>query len=162
MGKDKKKTHQQNLQGTEKFKSLYRSASVPFKTMKNSDVFWQSSLLRGSRGFLCVVQVQRRIQEELDRQVGLDRPPHLSDRGRLPYLEATIREVLRIRPVAPLLIPHVALSDTRYTHCTSHQPLLLHCSVFPRNCFHIRAPTVQWLKSTVLLKLHRQGVVANI
>nr|AFM35728.1 17-alpha-hydroxylase [Thamnaconus septentrionalis] len=57
-------------------------------------------------------QVQRRIQEELDRQVGLDRPPHLNDRGRLPYLEATIREVLRIRPVAPLFIPHVALSDT--------------------------------------------------
>ncbi|XP_068455465.1 steroid 17-alpha-hydroxylase/17,20 lyase [Clinocottus analis] len=57
-------------------------------------------------------QVQRRIQEELDRQVGGDRCPQLSDRGSLPYLEATIREVLRIRPVAPLLIPHVALSDT--------------------------------------------------
>lgn len=107
--------------------SLYCGSLVSFKTMKNSDVFQQSSLLRESRGFLCVVQVQRRIQEELDRQLGLDRPPHLSDRGRLPYLEATIREVLRIRPVAPLFIPHVALSDTRYTPCTSHQPPLLHC-----------------------------------
>lgn len=46
--------------------------------------------------------------------MGLDRPPQLSDRGSLPYLEATIREVLRIRPAASLLIPHVALSDTRY------------------------------------------------
>ncbi|TKS85182.1 Steroid 17-alpha-hydroxylase/17,20 lyase [Collichthys lucidus] len=57
-------------------------------------------------------QVQSRIQEELDSKVGVDRSPQLSDRGSLPYLEATIREVLRIRPVAPLLIPHVALGDT--------------------------------------------------
>ncbi|XP_034040567.1 steroid 17-alpha-hydroxylase/17,20 lyase [Thalassophryne amazonica] len=57
-------------------------------------------------------QVQCSIQEELDRKVGGDRSPQLSDRGSLPYLEATIREVLRIRPVAPLLIPHVALKDT--------------------------------------------------
>uniref|UniRef100_A0A8C5F752 Cytochrome P450, family 17, subfamily A, polypeptide 1 n=1 Tax=Gadus morhua TaxID=8049 RepID=A0A8C5F752_GADMO len=57
-------------------------------------------------------QVQKRIQEELDSRVGRDRTPQIKDRGSLPYLEATIREVLRIRPVAPLLIPHVALADT--------------------------------------------------
>ncbi|XP_052428452.1 steroid 17-alpha-hydroxylase/17,20 lyase [Carassius gibelio] len=57
-------------------------------------------------------QVQRKIQEELDNKIGKDRQPQLSDRGNLPYLEATIREVLRIRPVAPLLIPHVALQDS--------------------------------------------------
>nr|AAP57512.1 cytochrome P450 CYP17-a1 [Monopterus albus] len=57
-------------------------------------------------------QVQRQIQEELDSKIGVDRSPKLSDRASLPYLEATIREVLRIRPVAPLLIPRVTLSDT--------------------------------------------------
>ncbi|XP_066534829.1 steroid 17-alpha-hydroxylase/17,20 lyase [Hoplias malabaricus] len=57
-------------------------------------------------------QVQKKIQEELDSKIGKDRHPLLNDRGNLPYLEATIREVLRIRPVAPLLIPHVALSDS--------------------------------------------------
>uniref|UniRef100_A0A672NRG5 Cytochrome P450 family 17 subfamily A member 1 n=1 Tax=Sinocyclocheilus grahami TaxID=75366 RepID=A0A672NRG5_SINGR len=56
--------------------------------------------------------VQRKVQQELDNKIGKDRHPQLSDRGNLPYLEATIREVLRIRPVSPLLIPHVALQDT--------------------------------------------------
>ncbi|XP_037126753.1 steroid 17-alpha-hydroxylase/17,20 lyase isoform X2 [Syngnathus acus] len=57
-------------------------------------------------------EVQKRIQDEMDSNLGRDRSPLLSDRGSLPYLEATIREVLRIRPVSPLLIPHVALQDT--------------------------------------------------
>uniref|UniRef100_A0A673NPG0 Cytochrome P450 family 17 subfamily A member 1 n=1 Tax=Sinocyclocheilus rhinocerous TaxID=307959 RepID=A0A673NPG0_9TELE len=56
--------------------------------------------------------VQRKIQQELDNKIGKDRHPQLSNRGNLPYLEATIREVLRIRPVSPLLIPHVVLKDT--------------------------------------------------
>lgn len=58
-------------------------------------------------------QVQSKIQEEMDQKIGLERHPHLSDRPLLPYLEATISEVLRIRPVSPLLIPHVSLADTR-------------------------------------------------
>ncbi|XP_028651725.1 steroid 17-alpha-hydroxylase/17,20 lyase [Erpetoichthys calabaricus] len=57
-------------------------------------------------------EVQKKIQEEMDNNIGLDRQPSLSDRGRLPYLEATIREVLRIRPVTPLLVPHVAIKDS--------------------------------------------------
>ncbi|XP_056385620.1 steroid 17-alpha-hydroxylase/17,20 lyase [Hyla sarda] len=57
-------------------------------------------------------EVQKKIQEELDVKVGFGRHPQLSDRKMLHYLEATIAEVLRIRPVSPLLIPHVALKDT--------------------------------------------------
>ncbi|XP_053306375.1 steroid 17-alpha-hydroxylase/17,20 lyase [Spea bombifrons] len=57
-------------------------------------------------------EVQKKIQEELDAKVGFERYPLLSDRRNLHYLEATISEVLRIRPVSPLLIPHVALEDS--------------------------------------------------
>uniref|UniRef100_A0A8C9TR49 Cytochrome P450, family 17, subfamily A, polypeptide 2 n=1 Tax=Scleropages formosus TaxID=113540 RepID=A0A8C9TR49_SCLFO len=57
-------------------------------------------------------EVQDRIHQELDKQIGRDRMPTLADRGRLPYLESTLCEVMRIRPVSPVLIPHVALRDT--------------------------------------------------
>ncbi|PIO14984.1 hypothetical protein AB205_0033090, partial [Aquarana catesbeiana] len=57
-------------------------------------------------------EVQKKIQEELDAKVGFGRYPLLSDRKILHYTEATISEVLRIRPVSPLLIPHVALKES--------------------------------------------------
>ncbi|XP_059251906.1 steroid 17-alpha-hydroxylase/17,20 lyase [Mustela nigripes] len=57
-------------------------------------------------------QLQKKIQEEIDQNVGFGRTPTMSDRNQLLLLEATIREVLRIRPVAPMLIPHKAIVDS--------------------------------------------------
>lgn len=57
-------------------------------------------------------QLQKKIQEEIDQNVGFSRTPTISDRNHLVLLEATIREVLRIRPVAPTLIPHKAIVDS--------------------------------------------------
>nr|XP_004672045.2 steroid 21-hydroxylase [Jaculus jaculus] len=56
-------------------------------------------------------EVQRRLQEELDLELGPGAPSILTaykDRKRLPLLRATIAEVLRLRPVAPLALPHRA------------------------------------------------------
>ncbi|XP_041065261.1 steroid 17-alpha-hydroxylase/17,20 lyase [Carcharodon carcharias] len=57
-------------------------------------------------------EIQKKIQEEIDSNVGFERTPQLSDKGNLHFLSATISEVLRIQPVSPLLIPHVALEDS--------------------------------------------------
>ncbi|XP_068954955.1 steroid 17-alpha-hydroxylase/17,20 lyase [Petaurus breviceps papuanus] len=57
-------------------------------------------------------EVKEKIQKEIDQKIGFTRTPLLSDRNQLLFLESTIREVLRIRPVAPLLIPHVACTDS--------------------------------------------------
>ncbi|KAK3519400.1 hypothetical protein QTP70_027523 [Hemibagrus guttatus] len=58
-------------------------------------------------------EVQERLHAELDRCVGRSRHPSLSDRTSLPFLESVLCEVMRIRPASPILIPHVAMQDTR-------------------------------------------------
>ncbi|XP_068612142.1 steroid 17-alpha-hydroxylase/17,20 lyase-like, partial [Brachionichthys hirsutus] len=63
------------------------------------------------------LQIQERVQAELDEQVGGERPVGVSDRGRLPYLDCVINEGLRIRPVSPVLIPHVAVSNSSIGGC---------------------------------------------
>ena len=56
-------------------------------------------------------EVQKNAQEEIDRVVGNDRLPTAKDRDNLPYLEATLKEVLRWHPVAPMGLPHTSTED---------------------------------------------------
>ncbi|XP_028824282.1 cytochrome P450 17A2 isoform X3 [Denticeps clupeoides] len=55
---------------------------------------------------------EQRVQAELDEWVGRDSAPTLRQRTQLPYLDSVLCEVMRIRPVSPILIPHVAMQDT--------------------------------------------------
>ncbi|XP_055327652.1 cytochrome P450 18a1-like [Paramacrobiotus metropolitanus] len=56
--------------------------------------------------------IQSRLQQELDAVVGTERRPTMDDLPNLPYMEATICEVLRKSSVAPLGSPHAASEDT--------------------------------------------------
>jgi len=47
-------------------------------------------------------EVQRKAQEEIDRVIGHDRLPNAQDRKNLPYVDAIMREVMRLDPVLPL------------------------------------------------------------
>ncbi|XP_029801409.1 steroid 21-hydroxylase isoform X2 [Suricata suricatta] len=54
-------------------------------------------------------EIQQRLQEELDRELGPGASGSqvpFKDPARLPLLTATIAEVLRLRPVVPLALPH--------------------------------------------------------
>jgi len=72
-----------------------------------STLQWAFVLLAGRDG-QCV---QERLWKDIDSQVPRERLPSLADRPRLPFLEATILEVMRIRTVVPL-VTHSTPYDT--------------------------------------------------
>ena len=47
-------------------------------------------------------EVQRKAQEEIDRVVGHDRLPRAQDKKDLPFVDAIMKEVMRLNPVTPL------------------------------------------------------------
>uniref|UniRef100_A0A4X2JX08 Steroid 17-alpha-hydroxylase/17,20 lyase n=1 Tax=Vombatus ursinus TaxID=29139 RepID=A0A4X2JX08_VOMUR len=95
------------------FSSSWKQDDEEVKTMMNFSEVITKTLGKDSLvDIFPWTQVQETIQKEIDQKIGFTRTPVLSDRHQLPFLEATVREVLRIRPVAPLLIPHVARTDT--------------------------------------------------
>lgn len=57
--------------------------------------------------------VQTKLHRELDDVIGRNSHSCLSDRSRLPYLEAVMHETLRIAPPFPLSIPHKAITSSK-------------------------------------------------
>ncbi|KAE8300262.1 Cytochrome P450 2U1 [Larimichthys crocea] len=58
--------------------------------------------------------IQDKVQAEIDKVVGRHRVPSLTDKGSLPFTEATIMEVQRLTVVVPLAIPHMASETTEF------------------------------------------------
>ncbi|PKA49769.1 Cytochrome P450 81D1 [Apostasia shenzhenica] len=57
-------------------------------------------------------QVLEKATAEIDEHVGHQRVLEESDLPRLPYLNAVLRETLRLYPAAPLLLPHESSGDS--------------------------------------------------
>ncbi|KAL6853812.1 hypothetical protein ACP4OV_019841 [Aristida adscensionis] len=58
-------------------------------------------------------RVQEKVQEELDRVVGGDRVMQETDFPDLPYLQAVVKESLRLHPPTPLMLPHRASAGVK-------------------------------------------------
>ncbi|XP_035684758.1 cytochrome P450 2U1-like [Branchiostoma floridae] len=58
---------------------------------------------------------QQKVQAELDSVLGADHDvPTLAHRSQLPYTEATIMEIQRIRAIVPLAAPHTPNENTTF------------------------------------------------
>ncbi|XP_021513163.1 cytochrome P450 2S1 [Meriones unguiculatus] len=66
-------------------------------------------------------QVQRRVREELTRELGPGRAPGLGDRDRLPYTDAVLHEAQRLLALVPLGMPHTLTATTRFRGYTLPQ-----------------------------------------
>lgn len=56
-------------------------------------------------------EIMKKVQEELDQVVGKDNIVEESHIAKLQYLGAVIKEVLRLHPAIPLLVPHCPSSS---------------------------------------------------
>ncbi|KAL5549888.1 hypothetical protein UlMin_000064 [Ulmus minor] len=68
-------------------------------------MIWALSLLVNNREAL------KKVQQELDLNVGKERQVNESDVKNLVYLQAVIKETLRLYPAVPLSLPHEAMED---------------------------------------------------
>ncbi|XP_038610967.1 cytochrome P450 2U1 [Tachyglossus aculeatus] len=56
--------------------------------------------------------VQEKVHQEIDKVIGRDRVPTLTDKVHMPFTEATIMEVQRLAVVVPLSIPRMTTEET--------------------------------------------------
>ncbi|KAG0598451.1 hypothetical protein M758_12G074800 [Ceratodon purpureus] len=56
-------------------------------------------------------QINERLQKEVDAKFGMLRPVQEDEAAQLPYLQAFVKEVLRLHPPAVLAIPHCNTED---------------------------------------------------
>ncbi|KAK6140015.1 hypothetical protein DH2020_026231 [Rehmannia glutinosa] len=56
----------------------------------------------------------KKLREELDRVVGVNRRVEEKDIENMPYLQAVVKETLRLHPALPLLLPRNTMEDTNY------------------------------------------------
>lgn len=73
-----------------------------------------SELLRNS-------EVMQKARKELIQVIGTSNEVTESDIPRLPYIQAIVKETLRLHPPVPLLLPYVAGNDVEINGYTIHK-----------------------------------------
>ncbi|XP_075802026.1 cytochrome P450 2J3-like isoform X2 [Microtus pennsylvanicus] len=57
-------------------------------------------------------EIQEKVQAEIDRVIGQEKQPSLTDRDSMPYTNAVVHEVQRMANVVPLNVPREVTVDT--------------------------------------------------
>ena len=75
------------------------------------------------------------MQTVLKDVLGQGQKPTLKDRNNLPYIEATITEILRVAPTTPGSLPHSTIRDTEICGYKIPEGTQVHSWAFPEQLF---------------------------
>lgn len=78
-------------------------------------------------------RVRQKVHAELDSVIGRGQYPMMCDRSRLPYVEATLSEIIRFANVAPLAIAHRSLTNCQLQQYQIPKNTLLLVSLYSLN-----------------------------
>jgi len=92
----------------EQLEYIVRDLIIAGTETSTSTLLWALVLLAGHDG----QSVQEHMWKEIDSQVPRGRLPSLADRSHIPFVQATILEVMRIKTVVPLSVRHWTSQDT--------------------------------------------------
>ncbi|XP_045710121.1 cytochrome P450 2C44-like isoform X2 [Phyllostomus hastatus] len=59
-------------------------------------------------------EVQAKVHEEIDRVIGRNQSPSMTDKTKMPYTEAVLHEIQRYSKLLPCSIPHAVIRDTKF------------------------------------------------
>ncbi|KAK9170020.1 hypothetical protein Syun_002160 [Stephania yunnanensis] len=96
---------------------------------------WVLALLLDNPEMLAKAQI------ELDTNVGKDRLVEESDIPNLKYLQALLKETLRMYPVGPLLVPHEAMEDATWEGTSCHVEQAYSSTLGPYNVTQMYGPS---------------------
>ncbi|KAL2319827.1 hypothetical protein Fmac_028796 [Flemingia macrophylla] len=98
-----KETHQEvNELLDEEIKAIFADMLIAGTDTSSSTIEWTiAELIKNP-------QIMFKVQHELNTVVGLDRLVADSDLANLPYLQAVVKETLRLHPPTPLSLPRLA------------------------------------------------------
>ncbi|KAB1220488.1 Cytochrome P450 82A4 [Morella rubra] len=97
--------------------------------------YHNSDIDMGSRLLLNNPKTLKKAQEELDLHVGKERQVRESDVKNLVYLQAVLKETMRLYPAGPLSVPHESIEDCTLAgyHVPSGTRLLVNLSKLHRD-----------------------------
>jgi len=103
--------------------TLLQTYGAGIDTSSNTSVWFIAHMIK-------YPEIQKKVQNELDRVVGRDRLPSYDDMQNLPYFNAVLNEVMRIKTIAPQALLHRVTEDFEVAKYKFKKNMLIYPNIY--------------------------------